>query len=87
FGRSARVDHHASKFDGLCRWLSKGRATLAARGLGRSGAMDVWEQALETDRATVEQIAASKGVHIQDLAEYIDKRRAAAVKECQQLCS
>ena len=35
------------------------RATLAARGLGRSGAMVVWEQQLEFNRATVEQIAAS----------------------------
>ncbi|KWO16033.1 pyocin activator PrtN family protein [Burkholderia ubonensis] len=29
----------------------------------------------------------TKGVHVEDLADYIDKRRAAAVKECQQLCS
>ncbi|AOJ62438.1 Pyocin activator protein PrtN [Burkholderia ubonensis] len=28
----------------------------------------------------------AKGVHVEDLADYIDKRRAAAVKECQQLC-
>jgi len=28
----------------------------------------------------------AKGVHIQDLADYIDKRRAATVKECEQLC-
>lgn len=28
---------------------------------------------------------AHRGVHIADLAEYIDKRRAAAVKECRQL--
>ncbi|EAX78822.1 hypothetical protein TVAG_017090 [Trichomonas vaginalis G3] len=35
------------------------RATLAARGLGGPGAMVVWEQQLESDRATVEQIAAS----------------------------
>lgn len=27
----------------------------------------------------------AKGVHINDLAEYLDKRRATAVKECQQL--
>ncbi|VWD26323.1 pyocin activator PrtN family protein [Burkholderia contaminans] len=27
-----------------------------------------------------------KGVHIEDLAAYIDERRAAAVKECRQLC-
>ena len=27
----------------------------------------------------------AKGVHIQDLADYIDKRRAAAIKELQQL--
>lgn len=27
----------------------------------------------------------AKGVHINDLAEYLDKRRAAAVQECQQL--
>lgn len=29
----------------------------------------------------------TKGVHIQDLANYIDERRAAALKECQQLRS
>ncbi|WP_233343590.1 pyocin activator PrtN family protein [Burkholderia cepacia] len=28
---------------------------------------------------------AAKGVHIQDLANYIDERRAAAAKECAQL--
>jgi hypothetical protein len=28
----------------------------------------------------------AKGVHIEDLAKYIDTRRAAAVKECEQLC-
>ncbi|BET09377.1 MULTISPECIES: pyocin activator PrtN family protein [Pandoraea] len=28
----------------------------------------------------------AKGVHVEDLAKYIDDRRAAAVKECQQLC-
>lgn len=28
----------------------------------------------------------AKGVHIEDLARYIDARRAAAVKECEQLC-
>lgn len=27
----------------------------------------------------------AKGVHLNDLAEYLDQRRAAAVKECQQL--
>jgi len=27
----------------------------------------------------------AKGVHIDDLADYLDKRRAAAVKECEQL--
>lgn len=27
----------------------------------------------------------AKGVHLNDLALYLDKRRAAAVKECQQL--
>ncbi|WP_176322696.1 pyocin activator PrtN family protein [Burkholderia vietnamiensis] len=30
---------------------------------------------------------AAKGVHIQDLANYIDERRAAAVKECAQFHS
>lgn len=30
---------------------------------------------------------AAKGVHIQDLANYIDERRAAALKECEQLRS
>jgi hypothetical protein len=29
---------------------------------------------------------AQRGVHLSDLALYIDKRRAAAVKECSQLC-
>ncbi|AKM40350.1 Pyocin activator protein PrtN [Burkholderia contaminans] len=29
----------------------------------------------------------AKGVHIQDLANYIDERRAAAIKECEQLRS
>ncbi|KWC23712.1 Pyocin activator protein PrtN [Burkholderia ubonensis] len=28
---------------------------------------------------------AAKGIHIQDLASYIDERRAAARKECEQL--
>ncbi|MCA8312288.1 pyocin activator PrtN family protein [Burkholderia sp. AU28942] len=28
----------------------------------------------------------AKGVHLQDLADYLDERRAAAQKECQQLC-
>ncbi|AIV62913.1 pyocin activator PrtN family protein [Burkholderia pseudomallei] len=27
-----------------------------------------------------------KGVHVEDLAAYIDERRTAAVKECRQLC-
>jgi hypothetical protein len=30
---------------------------------------------------------AAKGVHVQDLAEWIDKRRAAAVREAQALAS
>jgi hypothetical protein len=29
---------------------------------------------------------AQRGVHLVDLAAYIDKRQAAAVKECDQLC-
>lgn len=28
----------------------------------------------------------AKGVHVEDLARYIDERRAAAQKECRQLC-
>ncbi|RQQ54278.1 pyocin activator PrtN family protein [Burkholderia stagnalis] len=28
----------------------------------------------------------AKGVHVEDLAKWIDKRRAAAIKECEQLC-
>lgn len=28
----------------------------------------------------------AKGVHVEDLAKYIDERRAAAIKECAQLC-
>jgi hypothetical protein len=31
-------------------------------------------------------VKAAQGVHIGDLAAYIDERRAAAVKECEQLC-
>jgi hypothetical protein len=29
---------------------------------------------------------AQRGVHLADLAAYIDKRRGAAIKECRQLC-
>lgn len=29
----------------------------------------------------------AKGVHLQDLANYLDAARAAAIKECQQLCA
>ena len=29
---------------------------------------------------------AARGVHLSDLADYLDKRRDAALKECQQLC-
>ncbi|MCO4875787.1 pyocin activator PrtN family protein [Paraburkholderia caribensis] len=29
----------------------------------------------------------AKGVHIEDLAKYIDARRAEAIKECAQLCN
>lgn len=28
----------------------------------------------------------AKGVHVEDLAKWIDARRAAAIKECEQLC-
>jgi hypothetical protein len=35
------------------------RSTLAARGLGRSGAMDVWVKAIASDREEAERIAAS----------------------------
>ncbi|MCA8147967.1 pyocin activator PrtN family protein [Burkholderia vietnamiensis] len=28
----------------------------------------------------------AKGIHVEDLAKWIDERRAAAVKECEQLC-
>ncbi|MBR7973050.1 pyocin activator PrtN family protein [Burkholderia vietnamiensis] len=28
----------------------------------------------------------AKGVHVEDLAKWIDERRAAALKECEQLC-
>jgi hypothetical protein len=38
---------------------SSRRASLAARSICRSGAMNVWEQALEADRAEVARIAAS----------------------------
>lgn len=29
----------------------------------------------------------AKGVHLQDLADYLDERRAAAIKECRQLAA
>jgi hypothetical protein len=29
----------------------------------------------------------AKGIHLQDLADYLDARRAAAIKECRQLFS
>lgn len=32
-------------------------------------------------------LKSAKGVHLQDLANYIDERRAAALKECEQLRS
>ncbi|OXJ00040.1 MULTISPECIES: pyocin activator PrtN family protein [Burkholderia] len=32
-------------------------------------------------------LKSAKGVHVQDLANYIDERRAAALKECEQLRS
>ncbi|WP_020206111.1 pyocin activator PrtN family protein [Cupriavidus sp. WS] len=28
----------------------------------------------------------AKGIHVEDLARYIDERREAAIKECTQLC-
>lgn len=31
-------------------------------------------------------LKSAKGVHVDDLAKWIDARRAAAVKECDQLC-
>ena len=48
------------------------RATLAARGLYKSGAMVVWEQALEADRTEVTKIAAailSEGTDFAALSE------------------
>jgi hypothetical protein len=41
--------------------------------------------ALPIERIETSQ-KAQRGVHLVDLAAYIDKRRAAAVKECDQLC-
>lgn len=29
----------------------------------------------------------AKGIHLQDLAAYLDEQRAAAIKECKQLCA
>jgi hypothetical protein len=29
----------------------------------------------------------AKGIHLQDLAVYLDTQRAAAIKECRQLCA
>ncbi|WP_286785048.1 MULTISPECIES: pyocin activator PrtN family protein [Pseudomonas] len=29
----------------------------------------------------------AKGIHLQDLANYLDDQRAAAIKECKQLCA
>lgn len=33
-----------------------------------------------------DSLKSAKGVHVEDLAKWIDERRAAAVKECEQLC-
>ncbi|AIO22808.1 pyocin activator PrtN family protein [Burkholderia cepacia] len=44
------------------------------------------ELALPLVRIEGKSQKAAKGVHIEDLAKWIDARRAAAVKECDQLC-
>lgn len=43
-----------------------------------------WSMAIPMVRMENSQKCA-KGVHLQDLADYLDERRAAAVKECLQL--
>ncbi|AKM40351.1 Pyocin activator protein PrtN [Burkholderia contaminans] len=45
------------------------------------------ELALPLVRIEGKSQKAAKGVHIEDLAKWIDERRAAALKECRQLCS
>ncbi|WP_334070665.1 hypothetical protein [Burkholderia ambifaria] len=45
-------------------------ATLAARGLGRSGASVAWEQALNADRAEVDRLAASLRDEATDFRDY-----------------
>jgi len=44
------------------------------------------EIALPVVRIDVKSQKSAKGIHLQDLADYLDQRRAAAVRECAQLC-
>jgi hypothetical protein len=44
------------------------------------------EIALPVVRIDVRSQKSAKGIHLQDLADYLDQRRAAAVRECAQLC-
>lgn len=44
------------------------------------------EIALPLVRIDVKSQKTAKGIHLQDLADYLDKRRAAALKETQALC-
>jgi hypothetical protein len=43
------------------------------------------EIALPVVRIDVKSQKSAKGIHLQDLANYIDRRRVAAVRECAQL--
>jgi hypothetical protein len=45
------------------------------------------EIALPVVRIDVKSQKSAKGIHLQDLANYLDQGRAAAVRECAQLCS
>lgn len=44
------------------------------------------EIALPVVRIDVKSQKSAKGIHLQDLADYLDQRHAAAVRECAQLC-
>jgi len=51
--------------------------------LGKIGAGEI---ALPVVRIDVKSQKSAKGIHLQDLTDYLDQRRAAAVGECAQLC-
>ncbi|MBB5543322.1 Pyocin activator protein PrtN [Paraburkholderia fungorum] len=68
-------------FDIVCRHFF---ATLTSPNLRRKVASA--DIPLPLVRMEVDCKKAAQGVHLQDLANYIDERRAAAVKERNQLC-